>query len=84
MASKQVGLIERAYELVQSGEFEFVYQLEPQLIVDGYARVSVTFSDSRELRHALRDCIRDSLRNKTLGRKLAERRETASRHRTVR
>lgn len=84
MASKQVGLVDRAYELAKSGEFEFVYQIERQLVADGYARVTVTFSDSRELRHALRDCIRDSLRNKSVGRKLAEKPQAASRYRTVR
>jgi hypothetical protein len=69
MTSKQIGLIDRAHELAKSGKFEFVYQIERQLITEGYARVAVTFGESRELRHAVRDDIKASSGKSTLGHK---------------
>jgi hypothetical protein len=64
MPSKPLGLAERAHKLAQSGEFEFVYQIERQLLTEGYPRVTVIFSDSAELRHALRERIKVSRENK--------------------
>jgi hypothetical protein len=57
MTINQLGLEKRAHELAKSGQFEFVYQIERQLIADGYPRVTVTLSKSPELRQALRDDI---------------------------
>jgi hypothetical protein len=54
MTAKQIGLVERAHELAKSGKFEFVYHIERRLIADGYASVTLTFAESRELRQTLR------------------------------
>ena len=79
MTTKQIDLIERAHELARSGEFEFVYQIERQLITEGYARVETTFGHSRELRHALRDCIKAKGNNKDAEKRIGGKRRRPTR-----
>ena len=62
-------LVERAHELAQSDEFEYVYQIERQLTAEGHAKVKAAFSDNREFRHALRDEIETSRTDNASGQK---------------
>ena len=57
ISSVSPALVERAYELARSGEFEYVYQLERQLVDEGFPKVANSLSRCAELRSALRGCL---------------------------
>jgi len=51
-------LVARACSLAQSGEFEYVYQIERRLIDEGFPKVAASLSGCSEQRTTLRDFLK--------------------------